>query len=179
MLTCITNIKLPECPDLCEILDMDKEDMEEELDKIEQKFATVTGGVVRGCVGALDGLCIKIKRPSKGTKEGQVANPAAYFTRKGFFALPLQCIADKWGMIRYVSITQPGSSHDSVSWTCSKLARRIRDGDLDQRYFIVGDDAYAASEQMITPYPGRGLNSRKDGFNFYQSSLRIKIVSQR
>lgn len=130
---CIRNIKLEECPGLSDILDMEQEKQLEQLDKIEQKFAGVTGGVVRGCIGALDGLCLRIKRASKGTKARQVANPAAYYTRKGFYALPLQCICDKRSLMRYVGITQPGSAHDSVSWACLELSRRMRDSELDAR----------------------------------------------
>ena len=39
-----------------------------------------------------------------------------------------------------------------------------------------GDDAYACHEQMVTPYPGKGLSIDKDGFNFYQSKVRISVA---
>lgn len=44
------------------------------------------------------------------------------------------------------------------------------------KYFLVGDDAYPANEQMVTPFPGsQEYRSREDNFNFYQSSTRIRI----
>jgi hypothetical protein len=46
---------------------------------------------------------------------------------------------------------------------------------LPEGFWIAGDEAYAASDYMITPYSGKQLDSRKDSFNFYQSSTRITI----
>ena len=44
------------------------------------------------------------------------------------------------------------------------------------RYFLVGDDAYSASEQMLTPFPGsHKWKSPEDCYNFHQSSTRIRI----
>ena len=55
---CIANIKSDTHPDL-----MDGPDQNYYLDKIEQEFAWVTNGAVRGCVGAIDGVAIRIRRP--------------------------------------------------------------------------------------------------------------------
>ena len=55
---CIANIKSDTHPDL-----MDGPDQNYYLDKIEQEFAWVTNGTVRGCVGAIDGVAIRIRRP--------------------------------------------------------------------------------------------------------------------
>ena len=58
----------------------------------------------------------------------------------------------------------------------SSLARALQAGELDRRYWIAGDDAYSASaEQVVTPYPGKNLQDRKDNFNFYLSSSRIVV----
>jgi hypothetical protein len=42
---------------------------------------------LKGCVGALDSIAIKILEPRKGS----VANPSTYYNRKGFSALCMQC----------------------------------------------------------------------------------------
>ena len=39
-----------------------------------------------GCVGALDGIAIRIRKPS--------SYPARYFCRKGWYALPVQALVD-------------------------------------------------------------------------------------
>jgi hypothetical protein len=63
------------------------------------------------------------------------------------------------------------SSHFIVS-----IVRLIERGDMDLRYFFVGDDAYSGSEQMLTPFPGsHKWQSLEDTFNFHQSSTRIRI----
>ena len=36
-----------------------------QLKDIEEGFAALSGGVVRGCVGALDGMVVRIIKPSK------------------------------------------------------------------------------------------------------------------
>ena len=43
-------------------------------------------------------------------------------------------------------------------------------------YYIVGDDAYSAAEQVVVPFPGKhAFRDSRDNFNFYQSSARINI----
>ena len=42
-------------------------------------------------------------------------------------------------------------------------------------HFIVGDDAYAASFTMVTPYAGRQSDVARDCFNYWQSSARTAI----
>jgi hypothetical protein len=51
----------------------------------------------------------------------------------------------------------------------------LRDGKLPAGRFINGDDAYACSEQVVTPYPGKNQSADRDGFNFWQSRVRIEI----
>ena len=51
----------------------------------------------------------------------------------------------------------------------------FENGDIDFRYFGMGDDAYPVSDQLITPVPGTKLTEAEDNFNFFQSSLRIRI----
>ena len=48
-----------------------------------------TNGVIGGCVGAIDGLLVKISKPPL-----PVQNPARFMSRKHFFALNVQAICD-------------------------------------------------------------------------------------
>ena len=179
---CIANITIPGCPDLTEILEMDDREAKlAALNEIEAPFARVTYGIIRGCVGAVDGLALRVRRapqkkPGKKARLGSMENPASLYNRKKFHALNMQAIADKKKRLRFVSIKTPGSTHDSVAWCVSKMATLMHDMKLPTHYFIVADDAYAASEQLIVPYPGRGLPNDMDAFNFYQSSMRICVV---
>lgn len=180
---CIANITIPGCPDLTEILEMDDREAKlAALNEIEAPFARVTYGIIRGCVGAVDGLALRVRRApqkklGKKARLGSMENPASLYNRKKFHALNMQAIADKKKRLRFVSIKTPGSTHDSVAWCVSKMATLMHDmKKLPTHYFIVADDAYAASEQLIVPYPGRGLPNDMDAFNFYQNSMRICVV---
>ena len=77
--------------------------------------------------------------------------------------------------MRNISLIYPGSTHDSAAYVGSDLGILVSQGKLPMHYWFVLVDAYSCTEQTITPYPGRGLDDRKDAFNFYQSSTRIKI----
>jgi DDE superfamily endonuclease len=65
---------------------------------------------LRGCVGALDGIAIKIFEPSAA----DAANPATYYNRKGFFGLCVQAVCDFDYTFTFVSALCPGSTHGSV-----------------------------------------------------------------
>ena len=172
----IAAIKNPDCPSLEDILKMENPSQKSwHLHQIGMSFAALTSGVFEGCVGCIDGLCIRILRPLTGTTLPRVPNPSKFYNRKGFYALSMQGVCDAKRRIRSATIMCPGSVHDSLAYACSTLAFLIREGNLPQGLFLNGDDAYACDEQMVTPYPGRGLSVEKDSFNFYQSRVRINI----
>ena len=54
-------------------------------------FASRSGGVLQGCIGALDGWLVRIMCPSIF----EVKNPGKYYSRKGFYAINVQAIVDK------------------------------------------------------------------------------------
>ena len=88
------------------------------LNVIEEPFARVTTDIVRGCVGAVYGLALRVrhppwKKPGKKARAGIMDNLASLYNRKSFHALNMQAIADtKNGLVRFVSINTPGSHHD-------------------------------------------------------------------
>jgi DDE superfamily endonuclease len=118
---------------------------------------------LRGCVGALDGIAIKISELSAA----DAANPSTYYNRKGFFALRVQAVCDFDYMFTFVSAQCPGSTHDSVAFAASRLARLLADCTdeyMARDYWIAADDAYCR-DRLLTPWPGRGLSPDKDCFN--------------
>lgn len=55
-------------------------------------------------------------------------------------------------------------------WTRSQLYNKVLSaGKLPKRYFFIGDEAFSCEEQMLTPWSGRGLESKKDSFNYHLS----------
>lgn len=54
-----------------------------------------------GCVGALDGIAIPIEMPRN------VSNPASFYNRKDFYAIPVQAVVDT--KFRFISFQQTSS----------------------------------------------------------------------
>jgi DDE superfamily endonuclease/Villin headpiece domain len=128
-----------------------------------------------GCIAALDGIALPIIKPL------DKYFPRHHFTRKGFYALPVQAMCDSEYRFLFMSARCVGSTHDSLAWACSSLGSQLMDGTktLDP-YWIAGDAAYVCSNFLLTPYSKSQIRdpefgARRDAFNFYQSSLRIHI----
>ena len=107
-----------------------------------------------GCVGALDGLFIRKKRPSRR----ECKDPMAYWNRKGFSALFVQalCVAEE--RVTFISTRCTGPTHDATAFAISGLHSALEDSVLPEGYSIASDEAYPCSEQMLTPWCGRDLS---------------------
>jgi hypothetical protein len=82
----------------------------------------------------------------------------------------------------WMSVVAVGSTHDSSALAMTELGDILANPEHDlakTNYWIAGDDAYKGnanqSQNLITPFGGVGLGQREDGFNFYQSSLRMTV----
>jgi len=128
------------------------------------------GTYIKGIIGAVDGIAIKIRCPG-----GEVLNPGAYYNRKGFYALVVRAVCDARRRFIYVHANSEGSTPDSVAWGCSSLGDYLSSNGLPSGFFIAGDAAYSCSDALLTPYPGNNLPADKDAFNYFQSYYRIEI----
>jgi len=140
--------------DRCLALGFPREDVAA-LSELEAGFAAFSGGVFKGCVGAVDGIVIKIVKP----KLADCPNPRAYYCRKGFFAITVQAIVDSRCKFLWMSTDCAGSCHDATAFACSELARQLEAFGLPEGFYIVGDAAYALRDYMLTPFPGRNLGA--------------------
>lgn len=52
-------------------------------------------------------------------------------------------------------VVRTGSVHDSLAYKLSEFSSKIQAGKLPCGSFLNGDDAYACSDHMVTPYHGR------------------------
>jgi DDE superfamily endonuclease len=146
------------------------------LKVISEGFSKRSDGVFKGCIGALDGLAIRIKCPNR-TLDG-VCDPKNYFCRKGFFALNVQAICDHEKRVIWLSTGHKGSTHDSTAFgetTLSVTLKEKADFLHDNRMFICGDSAYPLLSYLICPYNTESPQSMEDVFNYYHSSCRINI----
>jgi hypothetical protein len=65
---------------------------------ISDGFASFTSGIFKRCIGAIDGIAIRINCPP----ESEVPDPKNYWCRKGFYALNVQAICDSKKRILWV-----------------------------------------------------------------------------
>jgi len=132
-----------------------------------------SGGQMQGCVGCLDGIAIRIRRPC--LKDD--VKPAAYLNRcgpwpprslcrqetdttcwrvdrKGFFSVNAQAICDSKKKFTWVAMNTAGATHDELAWCCTEMGLKIKSGDLPDPYYIGADAAYVACDAIITPFSG-------------------------
>lgn len=140
----------------------------EALDAISRGFAEHSGGVMEGCVMAIDGLAVRTRQPYKH----EVKYSKCWRCRKGGFAIIVMAGCDVNGRFYSVTAKDSGSTHDSQAWGNSTLADCIEKGELPSKYFIIGDEAFSNTQQLLSPYPGRGLGEWKDSFNYWLSHSR-------
>ena len=127
---------------------------------------------LRGCVSAIDGIALRIRRP----RVCEVPNRSSYWTRKGFFAINAQATVGGDYQVHFLSTVTAGSCHDSTAFSASGLAELLaREDGLPRGYWVAGDDAYIAAERLLTPWPGNNLLWEKDAFNYYHSSSRTSV----
>ena len=104
-------------------------------------------------------------------------SPQIFFNRKGFYNLNLQAISDCNRKFLLWNLGSVGSTHDSLAWDCTPLARQLAEVKLPFGLWIVGDDAYPSSEFLISPHSAQSCHAdkHKNNFNFYQSRCKIIV----
>ena len=83
----------------------------EAMAKVSKGFAKRSDGVLVGAIGAIDGWLVRIICP--GMRD-LIMNPVSFFSRKGFYALNVQCIVDHRKKVLWVSYSHKGGSRDQV-----------------------------------------------------------------
>jgi hypothetical protein len=149
---------------------------EERMRNVACEFAVGSGGILAGCIGALDGWLVKILKPNKD-KDG-VDNVGGYWSRKGYFAVNVQVIVDKKKMVLFRSIKCRGAEHDSTAFKASSLYDVLiskANWLMNNGLYFIGDSAYALRSFILTPYDNANHASSEDDFNFHHSSARIYV----
>ena len=139
------------------------------------QFCESSGGLINGCIGALDGWIVKVQKPKKS--DG-VNNPQSFYSRKGFYGVNVQAISDRNKKILFRSILSRGAEHDSTAFKNSTLYKWLLvhwESMLQKGYFFIGDTAYGLHSFLHTPYDDTMHGSAEDNYNFFHSSSRIAI----
>ena len=126
---------------------------------------------VTGCIGALDGMALKIEQPTTSD------NPLKYFCRKLFNAVSVQAVCDSDRRFLYMDMSQAGSTHDSTAWNAARtLDGSDRMGLLmassrvlskgcpilaPYGFFLVADDAYRCCHTIMAPWSGAPFLTRE------------------
>ena len=152
--------KCPALPDMT--LEHDVNDLQR-CRALSQGFANRTGARhVNGCIGALDGMALKIEEPKTAV------NFHKYFCRKLFHAVSVQAVCDSNRKFIFMDMSQSGSTHDSTAWSVARTldgndrigllmanSRVLRDGCATlgpYGFFLVADDAYRCCPTVMAPW---------------------------
>ena len=139
---------------------------EDELEKAAAHFNAISSHrVIKGCVGALDGLLVETEAPS--SKE--VANPKSFFSgHYHHMGINVQAACDAKCRFIHFNASHPGSMNDAVAHEFSNLPGILQQ--LPVGKFVVADNAFCATEHLITPFSGpQADNSAKSAHNFFVS----------
>ena len=145
------------------------------FEELSRAFSYDSEGTYNGCIGALDGVVLQIKRPSLTEI---LRDPGAYFCRKEYFALNCQAIFDVKKRIIWLSSRHIGSCHDSRAFTDTQLYELLLEKKEYLRrneFFFVGDSAYDLESFLLIPFENAEPQSDKDAYNYYYSNYRIRI----
>jgi len=131
-------------------------------------------GHFAGCIGAMDGIALKIGCPQLVRDE--VPNPGDYYCHKGFYALNMQAIFDPFKRFLWLSSGHIGSCPDARAFPDTELHKLflLKAETLRQHgYFLVGDSGYFLRSFLMTPFAKAASKSDRDNFNYYLSNCRI------
>ena len=125
---------------------------EAKLDELSSGFYKHSGGVLDGCVLALDGFGAITRCPFKS----EVVRPRDYRFRKSGFAIIVLAGVDINARFICASCDHSGSTNDIIAWQNSNLHQMLDiDKLLPDKYFFIGDEAFTNTQQFLSPWPGK------------------------
>jgi hypothetical protein len=141
----------------------------DKLEHLSQGFYDHSGGILDGCVLAVDGLGVATRQPFKW----EVLYPKDYRFRKRGFAIIVMAGCDIQARFIAVSCRHSGSTNDIIAWQDTNIYEMLEvERQLPEKYFLIGDEAFTNTFQFLSPWSGQGLDPYKDSFNFWLSHSR-------
>ncbi|KAF4138612.1 DDE superfamily endonuclease [Phytophthora infestans] len=154
-----------------------------ERESIARGFKVVSsGGIISGCIGAMDGwLCSIVTPPTRKVDqvaegEDPGAGVRAYFSgHYGTMGINAQAVCDHYCRFTYINASNPGGSNDVKAYRESRIPWLVEG--LERGLYVVTDNAYMATNHLLTPYtrPQIGDIIYRDSFNFHVSQVRIRV----
>jgi hypothetical protein len=130
-------------------------------------------GIVVGCIAAMDGWLCAVRAPPSRAADG--AGPRAYYSgHYSRMGINVQACCDALSRFVYLDASHPGGTNDIRAYRESALPRVVEG--LEDGLFVAGDNAYKATDHLLTPFlASELLDKYRDSFNFHLSQLRIRI----
>lgn len=142
------------------------------LEELLLGFSEHSGGILKGCVMAIDGFGVSTHAPFKT----EVSAPKDYRFCKAGFAIVVLGGVDVKGWFLCASCDHSGSTNDIIAWQDSNLYEALEVKKLlPDRFFFIGDEAFTCTNQFLSPWPGCGLDASKDAFNYWLSHSRQAV----
>jgi hypothetical protein len=128
-------------------------------------------GIMRGCIGAIDGWLLPIQVPP-ATHVGNVKTYfSGHYQHHGF---NIQAIVDHLGRFLFIAVAAPGSQPDVNAFNRTSLHALLMN--LPLGYFLLGDNAYKPSEYLVPIFGGADrINVDCDNCNYYMSQCQIRV----
>jgi len=143
-----------------------------EVDKAAQGFEPLSSrAAMKGRVVCLVGYLVQIKVPSSS----HTGNVKAYFSGHYLtYGRNVQAVCDHKFRFVYAALAATVRANDIAAFKKIQFSQMIQK--LPLRRFVVGENAYICSENLLTPSSGvENDDPSKDAFNFYLSQMRICI----
>ncbi|KAJ8935701.1 hypothetical protein NQ314_012678 [Rhamnusium bicolor] len=132
---------------------------------------------IPNCVGAVDGKHVVIQAPPNSGSE--------FYNYKGSHSISLMALCDHRYRFTLVDIGARGRKSDGGIFRNSEMGRKLINNELNFPadfpieyggdnipFYIVGDEAFPLSNNLMRPYPGRFLSQGKRIFNYRLSRAR-------
>jgi hypothetical protein len=142
---------------------------EEECAVVAKGFERVShSGVIKNCVGAIDGYLLAIATPRKGHTKNVQSYFSGHYQRNG---INIQATCDADCCFTFMGIGGPGVTKNWQGVKESGLFAKVQR--LPDQFICVFDCAYQATEKFVPTFGGDlALRRENDNFN---SQLRIRI----
>jgi hypothetical protein len=138
------------------------------LRRMAEEFSSFSHGQMTGCVTAIDGWVARTRKPFNN----EVKDVMAYRNRHDCWGLVVLAGCDAKCRFTMFSCKNSGSTNDCIAWEMSMVKTLIDEGLLPANFYLIGDEAFPCTDQLLVPYSGRGLGVWKDSFNYHLSCMR-------